>query len=142
MLSVKSAVKQFLVVAIYRSPPPIVIQRDHNSMTTDSRGKRHGYAHRHARQGSCAALCWGLNENAGQLGDGTWISHRGVPAAVAGGGTYDGIAAGAVATCAHTPGNELYCWGSNYIRRSGQRAGAGGRREPSGPEHRRIVLRR
>ncbi len=41
-LSVKSAVKQFLVVAICRSPPPIVIQRDHNSMTTDSRGKRHG----------------------------------------------------------------------------------------------------
>ena len=38
-----------------------------------------------------------------------------MPAAVAGGGTYDGIAAGAVATCAHTPGNELYCWGSNYF---------------------------
>ena len=42
VLSVKSAVKQFLVVAIYRSPPPIVIQRDHNSMTTNSRGERRG----------------------------------------------------------------------------------------------------
>ncbi|WP_411279427.1 RCC1 domain-containing protein [Gemmatimonas sp.] len=62
-----------------------------------------------------AALCWGLNESAGQLGDGTSISHRGVPGPVAGGRSYDGIAAGAVATCAHTLGNELYCWGSNYF---------------------------
>lgn len=62
-----------------------------------------------------AALCWGLNESAGQLGDGTVISHRGVPSPVVGGRTYDGIAAGAVGTCAHTPANELYCWGSNYF---------------------------
>lgn len=62
-----------------------------------------------------AALCWGQNENAAQLGDGSSVTHRGVPAAVAGGHTFDAIAAGAVGTCAHTPGNELYCWGSNYF---------------------------
>ncbi|QJR36803.1 RCC1 domain-containing protein [Gemmatimonas groenlandica] len=62
-----------------------------------------------------AALCWGLNENAGQLGDGTTVSHRGVPTPVSGGRTYDGITAGAAAACAHTPANELYCWGSNYF---------------------------
>ncbi len=74
-----------------------------------------GFDHSCGVTTSGAALCWGLNENAGQLGDGTSISHRGVPGAVTGGRSYDGIAAGAVATCAHTSANELYCWGSNYF---------------------------
>ena len=43
-------------------------RRDHNSMTTDSRGKRHGYAHRHARQGSCAsAVCFSWFNNKTQV---------------------------------------------------------------------------
>lgn len=78
-----------------------------------------------------AALCWGQNENAGQLGDSTWISHRGVPAPVAGGRTFDGIAAGTVGACAHTPANELYCWGSNYFGGLGNgRTASGGVNHP------------
>jgi alpha-tubulin suppressor-like RCC1 family protein len=78
-----------------------------------------------------AALCWGQNENAGQLGDSTWISHRGMPTPVVGGRTFDGIAAGAVGTCAHTPGNELYCWGSNYFGGLGNgRTASGGVNHP------------
>ncbi|WP_373067224.1 RCC1 domain-containing protein [Gemmatimonas sp.] len=74
-----------------------------------------GFEHTCGVTTSGTALCWGLNENAGQLGNGTSVSHRGVPGPVAGGRSYDGITAGAVANCAHTPGNELYCWGSNYF---------------------------
>ena len=56
--------------------------------------------------------CWGQN-SAGQLGDGTY-DDRAVPEPVAGNRQYDGIAAGAVHSCAVAAGTgEVFCWGKN-----------------------------
>jgi len=58
------------------------------------------------------ALCWGSNTH-GQLGVGSSREKAVVPVAVAGGHTFDRIAAGSYFTCALTRTGEVWCWGDD-----------------------------
>lgn len=58
--------------------------------------------------------CWGANGNAGQLGDLSGLTHRGVPGAVAGAGTWSTLASGLMTVCARSTAGSPFCWGSNY----------------------------
>lgn len=60
-------------------------------------------------------LCWGRNENAGQLGDSSGVTHRSVAGEVAGNRSYSAIAGSGVTVCARATTGEAYCWGSNYF---------------------------
>ena len=60
------------------------------------------------------AYCWGWNDR-GQLGDGTKGTARLIPVAVATTLRFRQVSAGASHTCAVTPDNRAYCWGSNAI---------------------------
>jgi alpha-tubulin suppressor-like RCC1 family protein len=55
--------------------------------------------------------CWGINER-GQLGDGTRISFRPYPAAIAGGRAYRQLDTGDEHTCALTTTDQAFCWGN------------------------------
>ncbi len=57
--------------------------------------------------------CAGSN-SAGQLGDGSTMSHRGTLSAVAGGLVATQISAGEVAVCALIANGSAYCWGGNW----------------------------
>ena len=57
--------------------------------------------------------CWGVNSTAGQLGDLSGLTHRGIPGAVADTLKYTALASGTVTTCARATGGAPYCWGSN-----------------------------
>jgi len=57
------------------------------------------------------AYCWGAN-NAGQLGDGAFVS-RATAAPVRAIGQVTALAAGSQHTCALTSSGAAYCWGSN-----------------------------
>jgi alpha-tubulin suppressor-like RCC1 family protein len=57
--------------------------------------------------------CWGRNDDNNQLGDSTFVSHRGVPGAVKTSLTFVSVSAGAGTTCARTTSGEGWCWGGN-----------------------------
>ena len=59
------------------------------------------------------AYCWGFNW-IGMLGDGT-LMQRNTPKAVTGGHQFRVITAGGGHTCALTPGNVAWCWGSGAV---------------------------
>jgi alpha-tubulin suppressor-like RCC1 family protein len=61
--------------------------------------------------------CWGSNAR-GQLGDGS-TSNSPVPALVAGGNRYVGVAVGENHTCAWTSANRGHCWGGNDVGQLG-----------------------
>lgn len=58
--------------------------------------------------------CWGLNENAGQLGDGSGLTHRGTPGVVAADSSWSTMTSGLFTVCARTTAGAPLCWGSNY----------------------------
>jgi len=58
--------------------------------------------------------CWGLNINAGQLGDSSGLTHRGLPGPIAEDRTYSTLAAGFATTCAASTSDGPFCWGSNF----------------------------
>jgi alpha-tubulin suppressor-like RCC1 family protein len=58
------------------------------------------------------AYCWGWNI-LGQLGDGTSVSKRRWPRAVAGGLNFGEVRAGSYHSCGLTMANQAYCWGNN-----------------------------
>jgi alpha-tubulin suppressor-like RCC1 family protein len=60
------------------------------------------------------AYCWGANYQ-GELGDGTSGATSPTPVAVAGGRFFRQISAGFEHTCAVTPSNTAYCWGTGYL---------------------------
>jgi alpha-tubulin suppressor-like RCC1 family protein len=62
--------------------------------------------------------CWG-NNGRGQLGNGS-TANSPVPALVAGGNRYIGVAVGENHTCAWTPANRGYCWGGNDVGQLGE----------------------
>jgi alpha-tubulin suppressor-like RCC1 family protein len=64
-----------------------------------------------------AAYCWGRNDY-GQLGDGT-TTNRTSPVPVAGGLTFQALAAGGYHTCGLTASGAAYCWGSNQYGQLG-----------------------
>jgi len=75
-----------------------------------------GYAHTCGLTTQGAAYCWGSSTAAGdsgRLGDGT-AEQRLVPTPVAGGLTFQTIAAGYFTTCALTTNGTAYCWGQGY----------------------------
>lgn len=59
------------------------------------------------------AYCWGTNYY-GHTGDGTLVSPRVRPVAVAGGQIYQAISVGAHHTCGINSAGTAYCWGENY----------------------------
>lgn len=73
-----------------------------------------GEAHTCAIRTDDVLECWGANENAGQLGDRSGLTHRGVPGAVAGAATWSTLASGLMTVCARTVAGNPFCWGSNY----------------------------
>ena len=73
-----------------------------------------GWQHSCALDTGGSAYCWGRNDDASQVGDGSSVSHRSVPAPVTGGLRFATISAGALTTCARTAENDGYCWGGNY----------------------------
>lgn len=73
-----------------------------------------GWEHTCALAITGAALCWGRNEDAHQLGDDSDVTHRGTPAAISGSNEFVNLSAGALATCAVTADGGTYCWGGNY----------------------------
>ncbi|HEX6036913.1 hypothetical protein [Longimicrobium sp.] len=84
-----------------------------------------GFEHACALDEDGAAWCWGNNAY-GQLGNGEidGVTGRSSPVRVAGGLTFRHISAGRDYTCAITPGDEMYCWGSNQVGQFGNGAGA------------------
>jgi alpha-tubulin suppressor-like RCC1 family protein len=60
------------------------------------------------------AYCWG-SDNEGQLGDGSERQDHWTPSAVAGGHAFTQIDAGYQNTCAVTPGDRAFCWGTGAI---------------------------
>ena len=73
-----------------------------------------GWEHSCAIDATGAAYCWGRNEDARQLGDGSAATHRGTPAPVATDARFTSLAAGPLATCGGTMSGGTYCWGGNY----------------------------
>ncbi|MEX2178750.1 MAG: hypothetical protein WD801_08585 [Gemmatimonadaceae bacterium] len=73
-----------------------------------------GWQHTCALTTTGAAYCWGRNDDARQLGDGSDATLRGTPARVVGGMTFVALTAGPLSTCGHTAADALYCWGGNY----------------------------
>jgi len=63
-------------------------------------------------------FCWGWN-SWGQLGDGTEAVRRVRPVAVAGGRAFRQIDAGSAHTCAVTPTDGAFCWGSGEYGQTG-----------------------
>jgi len=61
------------------------------------------------------AYCWGSNGVMGQLGDGTTLTQRLTPVAVAGEHPFNQISAGEFHTCARTETAAGYCWGYNFF---------------------------
>jgi alpha-tubulin suppressor-like RCC1 family protein len=90
------------------------------------------------------AYCWGANsdfgfgvDGGGQLGDGTTVSQRVKPTAVAGGLRFLEVSAGTSHSCGITTDYRAYCWGQNNVGQLGDGTGtqryapvlvAGGRR--------------
>ena len=70
-----------------------------------------GRAHVCGRTAAGAVLCWGWDNNHGQLGDGTRTA-RAVPAPVAGGTAFSSIISGFDHTCGRTAAGTIYCWGA------------------------------
>jgi len=58
------------------------------------------------------AYCWG-NNTFGQVGDGTTVTRRLLPVAVAGGRVFSLLSSGGTHACGVTPLNQIYCWGDN-----------------------------
>ncbi|HMC56154.1 MAG TPA: hypothetical protein VKH19_13320 [Gemmatimonadaceae bacterium] len=77
-----------------------------------------------------AALCWGRNEDAHQLGDESTITHRGAPAPIAGALRFESLTAGPLSTCGRTVDGDSYCWGGNYYGGLGN-----GEIDPAGVDH-------
>jgi alpha-tubulin suppressor-like RCC1 family protein len=71
-----------------------------------------GAGHTCALGSNGRAFCWGSNTH-GQLGIGSTREKAPVPAAVAGGHTFTGLAAGSYFTCGLTETGEVWCWGDN-----------------------------
>jgi alpha-tubulin suppressor-like RCC1 family protein len=59
------------------------------------------------------AFCWGDNHS-GQLGNGSTGDHSIAPVAVLGGRRFRQVSAGAEHSCAVTPLDVAFCWGSNF----------------------------
>lgn len=79
------------------------------------------YAEVHAGANhTCARLttggidCWGMNQDAGQLGDSLGLTHRGVPGAIASTETFTVLDVGHVSACARTTAGAARCWGGNF----------------------------
>jgi len=72
-----------------------------------------GFAHTCGETTSKRAYCWGLNTN-GQLGDGSTVTQRLKPVAVAGGLGFYQVSAGGSHTCGKTGASVAYCWGANF----------------------------
>jgi alpha-tubulin suppressor-like RCC1 family protein len=62
-----------------------------------------------------SAWCWGQHGNAQQLGDGSMVTHRGLPVPVQGGRTFASLAVGMIANCGLQADGATWCWGSNYF---------------------------
>jgi alpha-tubulin suppressor-like RCC1 family protein len=73
-----------------------------------------GWQHTCALDTEGSAYCWGRNDDASQLGDGSSRTHSGTPTPVTGGHRFATINAGALTTCARTDDDAGYCWGGNY----------------------------
>jgi alpha-tubulin suppressor-like RCC1 family protein len=73
-----------------------------------------GADHTCALQADGTISCWGININAGQLGDSSGLTHRGVPGPIAEDRNYASLAAGFATTCAVSAASGSYCWGSNF----------------------------
>jgi alpha-tubulin suppressor-like RCC1 family protein len=58
--------------------------------------------------------CWGHNANAGQLGDSSGVTHRGVPGPIAKDSVFTTLAAGGITTCGRTASGASFCWGGNF----------------------------
>ena len=74
-----------------------------------------GWEHTCALDASGVAYCWGRNEDARQLGDGSTVTHRGTPAPVTSAVRFTTLTAGPLATCGRTSTGDTYCWGGNYF---------------------------
>jgi alpha-tubulin suppressor-like RCC1 family protein len=70
-----------------------------------------GFAHNCAVASDQTAYCWGINP-AGQLGDGTTITHYS-PAPVAGGFRFTTLSSGNGHTCGLSIDGSAFCWGLN-----------------------------
>jgi alpha-tubulin suppressor-like RCC1 family protein len=71
-----------------------------------------GYDHTCAVTTAGTVKCWGSNDLAGQLGDGT-TTNRWNPVTVVGIGNATAVTAGATHSCALLAGGTVRCWGSN-----------------------------
>lgn len=57
--------------------------------------------------------CWGINISAGQLGDRSGLTHRGVPGAILDSLTYTTLSSGTSTICGRAENGEPRCWGGN-----------------------------
>jgi alpha-tubulin suppressor-like RCC1 family protein len=89
-----------------------------------------GWEHTCAIDVAGTAYCWGRNEDARQLGDGSVDTHRGTPAPVATDTRFTSLVAGPLATCGRAMSGETYCWGGNYYGGLGN-----GETNPRGVDH-------
>ncbi len=71
-----------------------------------------GTAHACGLTAEGRAFCWG-DHSWGQLGDGTSVGGRNIPAAVAGSHTFVTLEAGGNNTCGTTAAGVAYCWGAD-----------------------------
>ena len=73
-----------------------------------------GWQHTCATSAAGVTYCWGRNDAAKQLGDGSDVTHRGVPAPIADAHMFIALTAGPLATCGRTSDGAAWCWGANY----------------------------
>ena len=57
--------------------------------------------------------CWGINTSAGQLGDRSPLTHRGVPGVILDSLRYTTLSAGTSTTCGRASNGAPRCWGGN-----------------------------
>jgi len=70
--------------------------------------------------------CWGRNEFARQLGDGSAVTHRGIPQPIVDDRGFIALTAGALSTCGRTATGESFCWGGNYYGMLGDGSASNG----------------
>lgn len=101
-----------LALGVFAFAPPVFARTALPQGTPEPQRIAAGYDHTCAITDSGDIECWGRND-AGALGDGTFIS-RGVPTVVRGiGSPAVAIAGGLFHTCAVTTGGAVKCWGLN-----------------------------
>jgi alpha-tubulin suppressor-like RCC1 family protein len=89
------------------SPVPVTVEGGHAFISVSA-----GNAFTCGVTKQLGGLCWGVNNNYGQLGDGT-LTDRWVPTAVAGSFQFTSIHAGAYHGCGIVKQLGTYCWGDN-----------------------------